>query len=250
MARKDILPVLRYTLAAMVIAGGVSFAVYGQRWYWVLGPVVVGLALLLGFGRLFGVGVSRTDTEVVCRFVPWYEGNSYFTIVLLPLLGVAFVAMANGGESLRRLGPGPTRFLGVAILTLGALFLWAAVRQWRRCRLRIGRSTLTVGVIKPGPTPIQIPREDIEAITTEIVTPGTQMALQVPQVAIAYRSAEPGAPVKTIHIGPKRTAEESGLQLSVKPENLALALTTWKAGCGDDPELLDRVEATLRGRTG
>jgi hypothetical protein len=36
--------------------------------------------------------------------------------------------------------------------------------------------------------------------------------------------------------------------LSVKPENLARALVAWKDGSASDPELLDRVEALLRGR--
>ncbi|MEI7862924.1 MAG: hypothetical protein WCJ21_09855 [Planctomycetota bacterium] len=246
--RSNALTLFRYVLAATVIAGGVSYAVDGQRWYWVLGPVVVGLALLLGFGRLFGVGITRTPNDVVCRYVPWFEGNSFFTIVLLPLLGLAFVAMANGGESLRRLSPGVMRFLGVALLSLGLLFLWAALRQWRRCRLDIGRSALTVGVIKPGSTPIVIRRGEVEAISTHAVTPGNQTILKATQVAIAFRGTSPGTATETIQIGPMRDSEEAGLQLSVKPENLARALVDWKDGSADDPKLLDRVEALLRGR--
>lgn len=246
--RRNVLTALRYALAATVIAGGVSYAADGQRWYWVLGPVVVGLALLLGFGRLFGVGVTRTAGDVVCRYVPWYEGNSYFTIVLLPLLGLAFVAMANGGESLRGLSPGVMRFLGVALLSLGLLFLWATVRQWRRCRLEIGRLALTVGVIKPGSTPIGISREEAEAIATQTVAPGNQTILKATQVAIVFRDTSSGKATETIQIGPMRDAEEAGLQLSVKPENLARALVAWKDGSASDPELLDRVEALLRGR--
>ena len=45
-----------------------------------------------------------------------------------------------------------------------------------------------------------------------------------------------------------QTGGESGRQLSVKPENLARALTAWKYSDASEPQLLDRLRAMLRGR--
>lgn len=249
MTRRRLPTLLRITLAVVVLAGTVVAVAQGQRWYAIVQGLALGLGLLIGFGRLFRAGVSRTATEVVCRFVPWFEGNFYLMCVFLPLIGVAAVAMANAGDSFRSLGPGLTRFFGIAFLLVTPLVVWGVARQWKRCRLGIGRSALTIGVVKPGPTPIQITREDVEDITTEIVTPGTQSVIKVPQVSIVYRSADPGAPVKTIQIGPNiANSRESGLQLSVEPDKLARGLTAWKDGRADDTELLGRVEAILQGR--
>jgi hypothetical protein len=243
-----VLPLFQVTIGGAIIAGSFLAVAQGKPWYSALLGFTLGLALLVGFGRLFRAGVSTVATEVVCRFTPWFEGNFYLVCVLLPLIGVATVAMANADVSVRGLSPGFLRFFGIVFLSATPLAVWGVARQWRRCQLRIGRSVLTVGVIKPGPTPILIPREDVEAITTEIVTPGTQVTFKVPQIAIVYRSADSGSPLKTIEIGPNvANARESGLQLSVKPDNLARALTVWKDGSSDDPELLDRVEAMLRG---
>lgn len=247
--RMGLLPLLRIVLGTSILTGTVFAAVEGQRWYVLVQGFALALGLLIGFGRLFRAGVRRTATEVVCRFVPWFEGNFYLMCVFLPLIGIATVAMANEGAAIRNLGPGLTRFLGIAFLAVTPLTVWGVARQWNRCRLSIGSSALTVGVVKPGPKPIRIPREDVDTVRTEIVTPGTQGIIKIPQIALAYRSPDSGASTTTIQIGPNiANSRETGLQLSVKPENLARALVAWKDGSASDPELLDRVEALLRGR--
>ena len=242
---RNVLPVLRYSLAGLLIFGSVVGAVSGASWFSVLGGFIVGFMLILWFGRLFGVGVSRKPDEIVCRYVPWYESNAYIGCLLVPLAGLSALAKGNAGDTIRN--PGLMKFAGVVLLSATPVLFWGAARQWHRCRLKIDRSALTVGVIKPGPTPMVISRANVDAIGTESVAPGAQGIFKVQQVAIVYRSADAGAAVNTIQIGPKVASVKSGLQLSVKSRNLDRALRVWKDGSFDDPELLDRVEALLRG---
>ena len=124
--------------------------------------------------------------------------------------------------------------------------LLGAVRTGRRCRLSLSRSALTVGVLKRRSAPIVIPREDVEAIRTVTVWPGTGR-IYAPQTEIVYRPAA-AAQAATIQIGLKPTSPATGLQLSVRQLCLNQALTAWKYGSPEDPDLLDNIEALLHGR--
>lgn len=67
MGRKGMVPFVQYVLGRAAMAGGVMYAREGQRWCSILVPIGVGLAIILGFGRLFGVGVKRTPEDLAGR---------------------------------------------------------------------------------------------------------------------------------------------------------------------------------------
>ena len=125
------------------------------------------------------VGISRTPNEIVCHYVPWYQGSFY-------------------------------QIVGVLLLFPSCLAL--------------GVSGL-------------IPRGAIQAIDAKRVAVGEGTSRQL---SLVYDGV--GAQPETIQIG-----LGTRQNLSVKVRNLERALAEWKNGSSGDPELLDRVEALLRG---
>jgi hypothetical protein len=84
--------VLRYVLGGAVCLLTVVAARTGLQWYWAVVVFCAAVALTLGRRRIFRAGVTRTADEIVCRYIPWYEGNAYFLNVGLPLMGVAMIS--------------------------------------------------------------------------------------------------------------------------------------------------------------
>ena len=240
MNREKLSVALRYGVAGFALVGTGLAAAAGASSLQLLAGLALALFLLMGLNRQFGAGVTRTEDAIVCRYQPWREGNVYGLVVLLPLV----LAGLPAASAFARYGT----YIYLAIIPL---MLWAFARMSRNCRLRIDRSSLTVnvhpGVFTNQPAPIVIHRSDIEAITLTMVYPGTQRIFQVPQVTIARRSAD-RSHAPNVHIGPVTVRGDAGLYLSVKPANLHRALIEWKDGSADDPALLDRTEALLRGR--
>jgi hypothetical protein len=236
--------VLTNAVGVIMVVLGVVAAANGWGWFFLLFGLSLGLMFMLGFpqSRVLKAGISRTP-EIVCRYVPWFQGG-FYVLVALPLLAISVMGLglSTGWDAENILNA----IAGIVLLALALSAFRSQARLWRRCRLRIGQSELAIEVIKAGAAPIAIPREAVQAINTKIVDDGGVDGSPTRYLALVYGRG--GGQPETIHIG--RQKAESGLLLSVKPQNLERALTAWKNGGSDDPELLDRVEAILRGRSG
>jgi len=228
--------VLRYGFGgALFLMAGLNVLI-GSAWYLSL-IVAVGAGIIInGQRRIFHVGVTRMDDELVCRYIPWYEGNAYSVLMLLPLMGVAGIAAGRA--------PGYPAWLipvGVMILGVTPLTVYGIVLMWRRSLLRITPSTLTVRLAERGSKLTDIRREQVESIEPRVVPLPYAKSLQV---AITYRPVEVGSDTTTT------STVIIGLRLTVRPVNLLHALVAWKDGANENPsELLDRVEQLLRGRS-
>jgi hypothetical protein len=227
--------VLQFTIVAVLCLLMPVAMQTGFPWY---GSVIVlcsAVIIIVGQHRIFRPAVSRTASEIVCRYIPWYEGNAYFFCLLIPLMGIAMVAAG------REAGYPPWfQFAGIMLLGIMALMLWSVVHVWRRSFLRISPSALTLRSGTLGSKLTEIRREDVRSITPKIVpNPVSGKSLQV---EIAYHPAESGSnTVETVLLG---------LHLTVRPINLVNALTTWRNSAIDDPhELLDLIEYILRARS-
>jgi len=228
--------VLRYAFAGFLLLFTVVAALTGVRWYWSLIGVCTVSLLILGRRRIFRPGVTRTADEIVCRYIPWYEGNAYFLNIGLPLMGVAMVAAGFTPGN-----PAWLRYGGYILLGLIPLIVFSVVSMWRRCSLRISPSALTVRLASLKDGPIEIRREHVKSITPKMV-PNSANGVPSLQVEIAYQTADSsGDATKTVLLG---------LQLTVVPDNLLNALIAWKDATHDNPsELLDRIERILLGRS-
>ncbi|OBL01707.1 hypothetical protein A5646_18995 [Mycobacterium sp. 1245499.0] len=224
--------VLRYSFGGALCLMAVIDSVVGARWSLALAVAVVGGVILIGQRRILRAAVSRTGDEIVCRYIPWYEGSAYTVTLLLLLMGVAMVDLGFAPGN-----PAWLRYGGFLLLSVTPLTVWGVVRMWRRCLLRFGPRTLTVRLVDRGSELTEIRRELVHSIEPKIVPNG--VSGQSLQVEIAYRAADLTS--KTVLLG---------LQLSVQPINLFHALLAWKDGAADAPsELLDRVERILRGHS-
>lgn len=226
---------LRYTFGAALLLLAAVAASVGVRWYLSLIAFCAALMFILGRRRIFRPGVTRAGDEIICRYIPWYEGNVYVLNVLIPLLAVADIG-AGGASG----NPAWLRFAGIILLVLTPLFVFSAVRMWRRCLLRISPSVLTIRLAGPKDQLTEIRRECVVSIEPKIVPNG--VSGQSLQVAIAYRAVDLGNDAtKTVLLG---------LQLTIQPVNLFNALAAWNNGAHDNPsELLDRIERILRGQS-
>lgn len=225
---------LRYTIgAAAFVLAAVATSV-GVQWYLSLITFCAALMFILGRRRIFRPGVARKGDEIICRYIPWYEGNMYVLNVLIPLLAVAGI-----GAGCAPGNPAWLRYTGIFLLVLTPLFVFSAVRMWRRCLLRISPSVLTVRLAGPKDELTEIRRECVVSIEPKIVPNG--VSGQSLQVAITYRATDLSGDAKTLLLG---------LQFSVQPINLLNALVAWKDGVYENPsELLDRIERILRGHS-
>jgi len=223
---------LRYAFGgALCVLAGLN-ALIGSAWYISLGVAVVGAIIMLGGRRIFRPGVTRTADEILCRFVLWYEGDTYLLLMLIPLMGVAMI-----GAGYAPAYPAWLRFGGIFLLGLTPLMLFAGLRMWRRSVLRITPSELNVRLATLRDRGTAIQREAIESIESKMA-PNAVSGRSL-QVQITYHPADSNA--ETILLGP---------QLSVQPSDLLDALVAWKDAPYADPhELLDAIERILRGHS-
>ena len=227
--------VLRYTFGgALCLLAGINVLI-GSAWYLGLGIAATGAIILVGQRRIFRAGVTRSADEIVCRYIPWYEGNAYGALVLIPLMGVASLAAGYAPGN-----PAWLRVTGIIILGVTPLTMYGIVRMWRRCLLSITPSMLTVRLAERGSELTEIRRELVESIEPKLVP--QPVSGKWLQVAITYRPLDVGGETtKTVLLG---------LRLTVQPINLLNALVAWEDGAYDNPsELLDRVERVLRGHS-
>lgn len=225
---------LRHSIGGASCLMAVIGVMVGAGWSLSVTLAAIGAVILIGPRRIFHAAVSRTGGEIVCRYIPWYEGSAYSTTLLLPLIGIASVALGFEPGN-----PAWLRFTGLLLLGVTPLTVYGVVRMWRRCLLRITPSALTVRLVDRGSELTEIRRELVESIEPRLIA---QARLQSLQVAITYRPVAAGADAtKTLLLG---------LRLTVQPVNLLNALVAWNDGAHDNPsELLDRIERTLRGQS-
>jgi hypothetical protein len=228
-------PAVRYIAGALLCLLTLVAARLGLQWYWSVAILGGAFLIILGRRRIFRPGVTRRSDDIVCRYIPWYEGNAYYLNLVLPLTAVAMVAAGYAPGN-----PAWLRFGGIILLVLTPLFTSSAVRMWRRSFLRITPSALTIGVAASKDCSTEIPRERVESVVPQIVPNG--MGGRWLQVEIAYHAPDSSSDATT--------TVQLGLQLTVPPGNLLNALVAWKDATTDDPrELLDRIERILRGHS-
>ncbi|WP_375488489.1 hypothetical protein [uncultured Mycobacterium sp.] len=221
---------LRYVLAAAFCLLALSLVLLRSDWY---GGVILfggGILILYGRGRrILRAGVRRFGDEIICRYIPLYEGYTYVFATLFPALGIACLV---GGFA-----PGyPVwlRFGGILLLCVSAAYLVVFMWRWRRSQLCITPSTLRVRGALGARTLTEIPRDLVQSIDFKTVRDGIAV---YSRVDVGYRDAGTGC-TNTVLLGP---------QLSVEPVNLANGLLFWKYSDGNDPgERLNQVEHILR----
>jgi hypothetical protein len=84
--------ILQYTFGGALCLLAVVDTLTGIQWYWSVGMLCTVFFIIVGRRRIFRAGVTRTSDEIVCRYLPWYEGNAYFLNLGFPLMGVAMIA--------------------------------------------------------------------------------------------------------------------------------------------------------------
>ncbi|BBZ57231.1 hypothetical protein MPHO_42230 [Mycolicibacterium phocaicum] len=217
--------------AACVLAGVVTLV--KADWYLGLGIAAVGGVILLGGRRIFRPAVSRSGDKVVCRYVPWYEGNAYIVNVLTPLMAIAMVGVGSGPGS-----PSWLRLGGIFLLALTPILWYFLVRTWRRSFLCITPSMLTVSSAVFGSKPIAIQRDFVQSLGSKVVP--NSVRGQSLQVEIAYQAGDLSRDVTNTLL--------LGASLTVEPIDLVNGLVLWRDGAPDsDTGLMDRVADSLRG---
>ena len=224
--------IVRYVAAAAVCLFAGAALTAGGQWYWSLIGFCLAFFIILGRRRIFRAGVSRKSDEIVCRYLPWCEGNAYLLNVAVPLIGVAAIAAGDAPGN-----PAWLPVVGFILLGVTPLFTFSVVRMWRRCFLVITSSTLSIQLAEHRDESIVIPRDRVQAITSRVVANGVSGGSS--QVEIVYRNADSDTDrTETVLLG---------LQFTVESSNLLDALQVWHDGANDSPnDLLDRVEGILR----
>nr|WP_242455858.1 hypothetical protein [Mycolicibacterium sp. P1-18] len=225
---------MRYVAAAILLLVLLAATASGLQWYWSLIGFCVVFVLVLGKRRILRPGVTRTADDIVCRYIPWSEGNAMVLNLVLPIVGIAGTAAAFAPGN-----PMWLKFVGPMLILFTPLFTYAAVRMWRRCILRFSAAALTIRTAAPKDVLTEVPRHRVRSIAPKVVPNG--VSGESLQVEIVYATSDSGTDTRTVLLG---------LQLSVQPKNLLDALVAWKDATGDDPnELLDQIEGILRGRS-
>ncbi|WP_235620630.1 hypothetical protein [Mycolicibacter sinensis] len=224
---------MRYAFAAVLCLLIPAAVQAGLQWYWVVGNLCTAVIIVADQRWIFRPGVSRTESGITCRYIPWYEGNAYLTGGVIPLLGIAMTAAGHEPTN-----PAWLQFGGILLMGMMPVVLFSVLRMWRRCPLLISPSTLSLRPSKPWSKWIEVQREQIESITP-VVAPNPVKGKSL-QTEIAYHTIDSGN-TDTVVLG---------LHLTVQPRNLANALLAWNDATDEDPtRLLDRIEQLLRGQS-
>jgi hypothetical protein len=105
-------PTLFYIVSiCMLLMAGFGI-LHGIKWYLNVILGAGGALVLLGIGRpVYRVAVYRPgEQEVLCRFIPWYQANTLLTSVMLPIGGVAGIAMGGKQAALPGYGTRVTSY--------------------------------------------------------------------------------------------------------------------------------------------
>jgi hypothetical protein len=228
-------PVFAYLVAAGMLGMGAYGAARGMPQPLNLLLAAGGVMVLIGLGRpLYRAAVYRTGPqEIRCRLIPWYQPNMLVVAVMFPIIGA--IAIVMGREP--NVPVWLLRYGGYFLVVLGALVAVVAVLTWAFNLLCITPSGLSVRILRRWR---RIPRANVLAVTPRTLASGATRQPTL-HVDLAYTPAD----------GDSQTPRTFGLidtQFSVDPANLLHALQAWKDGDPNDPGLMDRVEAILRGQ--
>ena len=217
----------------MLLMAGIG-VLRGMQWSLNFLLATGGVTMLVALGRpLYRVAVYRIGAqEILCRLIPWYQATGLGSLVGFPLIGIA--AIAQGRESDTQSW---VLYGGYFIFIMGLVFALSALLAWKANRLVITPSVLSLKIIfRPAH---RISREGVRAITPRMGSNGVTGAPRL-HVEFAYTPTD-GQGDSTVTIGMLEG------QFTVDPANLGAGLQAWKYGDPDDPGLMDRVEAILRG---
>jgi hypothetical protein len=209
-------------------------------WFLAVVGAVIAVPLLLGNSPLFKVAINREPDAIACRYVPWYEPGPVAAVPALAVSGILGLALAF------QPGNSPVfAVFGVALLALTPVVALKFLRGYRRCFLRITPTALRV----PDPgrewAVTDIPRERIQSIAPAGEAAGFGSSTYR-VTDITYGTGDSGSAARTVRVG--QAPAEDTVWLTLDPSNLRLALHAWKDGDPNDPGLMDRVEAILRGK--
>ncbi len=229
----------RYGIAALLFLLAAVAVLRGGRWYEAAITFIPGLMFLIGNSRqVYRPAVTRSGMQIICRFIPWFESLVYGCGILLPGIGVAGFFMGSD--------PGYPRWFrygGTFLVCLGVLLSASFLRAWRMSRLCITPTTLTIRLPLVRPPAIlrgttEIRREQVLSIAPKIVE--LNLGAKIFKTEVVFRA----------YGADDVTTASLGQQFTVDPMNLLGGLLAWRDGAEDDPsELMDRIEATLRGHS-
>lgn len=216
----------------LFLAGGCALM---RDWDGALGfGVASGAMLFVGTGRVYQPAVTRGPDGITCRYNPWREGSVY--VHLVAVCGLMIYPLGQPAGWLRSMA-----IVGLATAGVGVV---RQVREWRRGRLRITPTSLTLAVPALRYALTEIPRERIVSITGETRTRRTGGAGPVTQIAYLTSDSSIEEPSRVL-IGP--TNATNALWVTVDQVELLAGLQAWQEGDPRDPALLGRVECLLRG---
>ena len=238
-ARPRWVRIVSNAIAVIMLALTVVMVAVGD-WFLAVVGAVIAVLLLLGNSPLFKVAINREPDAIACRYVPWYEPGPYLSAGAGTVLGLWCVAAA-----FRPGFGGMFGVFGAAILVLIPIIVMKFLRGYRRCSLRIAPGALSVP--DPGRDYVmtEIPRERIQSIAPAGEAAGFGSSTYR-VTDITYGAVDSGSAARTVRVG--QAPAEDTVWLTLDPSNLRPALHAWKDGDPDDPGLMDRVEAILRGQ--
>lgn len=229
-------------IAFLVMAAVNEFVVEAPSTANTLGFATLGVALIaIGRGRIYRPGIARLPDRITCRFIPWSEGDPYWALIIVPLMGVWMIASASEFASTATL----VRVVGVFILAVTPVSLFVFAREWRRCFLCITPSALIVSLPTERYALKEIRREDIQSVDPAIGNRMNHVRTAMTRITFHAEDSSPSSPASVL-IGPSNS--KNAVWLSVEPANLLAALQVWKDADTDNTGLLDHIEPMLRGR--
>jgi hypothetical protein len=224
----------------MMLVIAASFAAFPEHrnWRLIAAISVSGLtAALIGSGRIYRPALTRAGDTITCRFTPWRDAMFYGVLIVMPALALTPIAAGAGS-------PGYLRIIGILYLAWTTVLVSRFVRQARQSLLRISPAALTVSQVGQQTAPTEIPRGAVEGITA--TTARMLNSDNAPTTKISYQARDSGPTTHTVLLGPTNTKKTSWL--TVEQADLLAGLQAWKDGDPNDPGLMDRVEAILRGQ--
>jgi hypothetical protein len=230
------------TIFLLIAAGFAAFPDV-RNWPFVGLAAMFGILLtFIGSGRIYRPAVTRTGDTIACRYNPWREATFYLSLIGVPLLGCLTIA---GASLVDRGSPSFWRIVGILIIAVTPIPVFVLARQSRRSLLRITPSELSVSVPGQQPALTEIPRADVRAISPTTGRLGNGVTAPVTEISYQPANLSPAA-TQTVLFGPTNTKKTAWL--TVEQSDLLGGLHAWKDGDPNDPGLMDRVEAILRGQ--
>jgi hypothetical protein len=222
----------RYIVGELLLLFGLLGAFHGLDGSLVGVLVAVAVLIIIGPRRIFKIGISRVGEHILCRYTPWWEGDSY-RILAIPLLGLSAVSTIGKSEY-----PLWFKIAGALLLAATARVIRNIVVMRRNSYFDISPDLLRMRLASTDGKYLEIPRDCLQSITSVRIPAAYSNGFL--QLQMTYQS--PDSEVLT--------TPRFGVQFTVPVHALAQGLAVWKAAPADDPptEIMDLVERALRGK--